>query len=220
MTEPDVALTDYALFVECVLFAWVVARTPAAGVRLRAWLVVFFAATAFAALFGGTMHGFFSGADDRLGAVLWGLSLLAIGTAALAGLATGAYLVLADERARRLVRLGCGLLAAYAAVVVFVNGAFWVAIAAYLPAAVFMLAAFGRMAVRTRQRSGGLVVAGLTLTFVAAAIQQLRFSVHPVYFSHNALYHVIQAAALALMFAGCRRLLPRLGGVHAEIDAT
>jgi hypothetical protein len=47
-------------------------------------------------------------------------------------------------------------------------------------------------------------VTGLALTFVAAAVQQLRIAIHPVYFNHNALYHVIQAGALLLIFVAAR----------------
>jgi hypothetical protein len=37
MTEPDVTLTDYGLFVECAAFAWVTARRPSDPGALRRW---------------------------------------------------------------------------------------------------------------------------------------------------------------------------------------
>jgi hypothetical protein len=40
------------------------------------------------------------------------------------------------------------------------------------------------------------------LTFVAAAVQYTRVDPHPVYVNHNALYHVIQAVALLLIYRG------------------
>ena len=45
---------------------------------------------------------------------------------------------------------------------------------------------------------------GLGLTFVAAAVQQGRVGLHPRYFNHNALYHLIQGAGLFLVFRGAR----------------
>ena len=45
---------------------------------------------------------------------------------------------------------------------------------------------------------------GLGLTFVAAAVQQARVGLHPRYFNHNALYHLIQGAGLFLVFRGAR----------------
>ena len=78
MTEPDVTLTDYALFVECALFAWLVARVGVRSSALRRWVVVFFGSTALAAVFGGTLHGFFAGETSGVGRGLWALSMLAI----------------------------------------------------------------------------------------------------------------------------------------------
>ena len=45
------------------------------------------------------------------------------------------------------------------------------------------------------------------ISLFAALIQQLRVALHPVYFNHNALYHVLQAIALDLVFLASRRLV-------------
>jgi hypothetical protein len=50
-------------------------------------------------------------------------------------------------------------------------------------------------------------VIGLALTFVAAAVQQAHVTVHPR-LGHNALYHLIQGIALALVFT-CARWIAR-----------
>ena len=42
----------------------------------------------------------------------------------------------------------------------------------------------------------------------AAGVQQGRVDVHPVYFDHDVLYHLIQAVALVLMFRGVPALHP------------
>lgn len=217
MTEPDVALTDYALFVECAVFAWLIARRPADRLALRPWTVLFFASTALAALFGGTVHGFFAAETGSIGRVLWKASMLAIGATALAGYVIGARLLFDHQLADRVFGIAAGLTAGYAALIVFFSDAFWVAVAGYLPAAAFLLVGFLRAVVRGRASWARLGAGGLMLSFVAAAIQQLRIALHPVYFNHNALYHLVQAVALVLLFIAFRGLLASTEGVQADV---
>ena len=61
---------------------------------------------------------------------------------------------------------------------------------------------------RSPTRAEAFGIAGLVLTLIAAAIQQLRIGVHPQYLDHNALYHVVQAIALFLIFVAARVLKP------------
>ena len=100
--------------------------------------------------------------------------------------------------------------------ILFVSDAFWVAVVGYLPAAAFLFAAFLRAAVRERASWARLGAWGLAVSFVAAAVQQLRIAVHPVYFNHNALYHLVQAVALALIFMACRSLLASRGDLYVD----
>ena len=216
MTEPDVTLTDYGLFVECAAFAWLIARRPDDPGTQRSWTVAFFAFTALAALFGGTVHGFFAEDAGGIGRLLWKLSMLAIGATALAGWAIGASLLFSRRDAHRLVTVASGLFAVYAAVILLVTDAFGAAVIGYLPAAAFLFAGFLRTAVRERAAWARLGAWGLALSFAAAAVQQLRVAVHPVYFNHNALYHVVQAIALALVFMACRDRLAAMRGVDAD----
>jgi hypothetical protein len=100
----------------------------------------------------------------------------------------------------------------YGAVVLLVSDAFWVAMICYLPAALFLVVAFVVATRRPGMESASFGAWGLVLTFVAAAIQQLNISIHPVYFNHNALYHAVQAVALGLIFVGFRDpLVARVG---------
>ena len=207
MTEPDVTLTDYVLCGECAAFAWLIARRPANLMALRRWTVLFFVFTALAALFGGTVHGFYADESGSIGAVLWKMSMLAIGATALAAWAIGGHLLFGHDGRRLLLTIAATLTAAYAAVIMFVTDEFWVAVAGYLPAAAFLLAGFLRAAVRGRESWARLGASGLVLSFAAAAIQQFRIALHPVYFNHNALYHLVQAVALALLFMASRGLL-------------
>src|SRR2546422_827392 len=76
----------------------------------------------------------------------------------------------------------------------------------FVPAAVFLLVVLSVAYARARERRILVAIAGLGLMFIAAAVQQARIALHPTYFNHNALYHLIQAVALWLFFLGSRRL--------------
>jgi hypothetical protein len=97
-----------------------------------------------------------------------------------------------------------------------VNDSFGIAIAHYLPATLFLLFAFALLYGRGRRSAMLAGVIGMVLTLVAAYVQQRRIAVHPVYFNHNALYHLVQAIALALLFMASRGLLAPREGLPAD----
>jgi hypothetical protein len=206
MTEPDVTLTDYGLAVECALFVWLLGRRDAgdAGLRLR-WQL-FFGAAGLAALAGGTVHGFFLEPASAGARLLWPLALLAVGVSALAAFAIGARLLLAPAAARALETLAVVTWVAYAGAVLAGVQGFAVALGAYLPATLFLLVALASRYRRAREPALLAGLLGLGATLIGAAVQHGRLAVHPVYFNHNALYHVIQAGAFGLLFAAARRL--------------
>ncbi|HEU5261963.1 MAG TPA: hypothetical protein VFU41_11145 [Gemmatimonadales bacterium] len=197
MTEPDVALTDYALAIECALFAYLVQRREHA---------LFFGSASVASLAGGTVHGYFL--DGRMlgNAVLWRITLLAIGVTALSAWAIGARVLFPAPAARRITVAAAAAFAGYSVLTLFITQDFRAAIVFYLPAAVFLLVMLSVAYARARERRMLVAMAGLGLMFVAAAVQQARIALHATYFNHNALYHLIQAVALWLLFLGLRRL--------------
>jgi hypothetical protein len=206
MSEPDVTLTDYALAIESAVLARLIGRPGVREGTLRRWFVIFFASTGAAPLFGGTVHGFFPHAGSVGEAILWRLTLLSIGVTALSGWVIGARLLFSGRVVRWITAAAAAELAAYALIVLFVRRDFRVAVINYLPAAALLLIAFS--GAYRRARAPGLLwpIVGLGLTFVGAAIQQLRFGV-PLYFNPNTLYHLIHALALFLIFWGARSLV-------------
>ena len=50
MTEPSVALTDWALAAECAIFTWVLLRDETVDSELRRWFSVLFSALCVASL--------------------------------------------------------------------------------------------------------------------------------------------------------------------------
>lgn len=228
MTEPDVALTDFALTVECAILAGLVLQRVPRGAA-RAWAVAFFFSIGVAALLGGAVHGFFASPDSAAHGVLWKAGMLAIGVTGLACWALGAQLLAGPRGLRRVAAAGAVALPALAFVVLFVSDDFLVAVLAYLPGVVFLLFAFLRRARvahrvhRARRRSGAgggagdrAAIAGLLLTLLAAAGQQQRIALHPVHFTHNAVYHVLQGIALWLVYTGLRDALAREELPHAD----
>jgi hypothetical protein len=197
MTEPDVALTDYALAIECALFAYLVRPREHA---------LFFGSAAVASFAGGTVHGFFLDARTSGSAVLWRLTLIAIGVTATSAWTIGARVLFPAPTARRITVAAAAAFAAYCVLTLFITQDFRTAVVFYLPAVVFLLVALSVAYARVRERAILVAVAGLGLMLIAAAVQQARITLHPMYFNHNALYHLIQAVALWLLFLGLRRL--------------
>ena len=203
-----VALTDYGLALESAILAGLLWRGRHQPPSLDTRFAVFFGATALAALAGGTFHGFVTDEQRLVGALLWRVTLLAIGVAATAAWQVGAGLLLPPRVASWLSLVAALGFLGYAIVVTFVTQDFSIAIASYLPAALFLLVAFGEAYRRTGARPVLLGMLGLGLSILASGIQQARMGVHPVYFNHNALYHLIQAVALILVFQSARGLTP------------
>jgi len=201
MNEPDVTITDFLLAAEALTFAVLIARSTATP--LQRWFIVFFSATALASLAGGAVHGFFG--DSR---ALWRFVLIALGVVSASAWAIGARLLFTDRVAGFVTTAALVELAVYSLLVVFVTDSFSIAIANYLPSTLFLIVAFF-----ASYRSGAgtpvaIGLSGLVLTLVAAAVQQARIALHPTYFNHNALYHLLQAIALFLIFRAAIFLAP------------
>ena len=206
MTEPDVALTDYGLAIECGVFLYLVYRGGLAATSLGAPLILFFGAAALASLAGGTVHGFFLDVETMGHLVLWRITLIAIGATALSAWALGARMQFAPRAAQWITTAAGAAFLGYTVLVLFMTQDFQAAVFFYLPAAVFLLAVLSVQYARGRERRILVALSGLGLTFVAAAVQQSGIALHPTYFNHNALYHLIQAVALWLLFLGFRAI--------------
>lgn len=207
MTEPDVAITDYLLAVESLTFATLLIAQPAARTDLRAWFVVFFVATALASLLGGTVHGFFVARPSRLGRLLWRVTLLSIGISAAASWMIGAAVMWPTSHAGWILALVAAELIAYALIVFIVNDAFWVAAVNYAPATMFLIVAC--VVAYSDAPSGALAsgIGGLVLTLLAGLGQRLRIGLHPKYFNHNAVFHVLHGIALFMIFRSAAYLI-------------
>jgi hypothetical protein len=202
VNDADVTLTDFGLTLLCVFLTWRSLQTARSPVR--GWLAIFFSAAAAASLFGGTVHGFAADEATIGHAVLWPATLLAVGGTAVAAWGIGARIGSLARQAHTITWLAILSYLGFAIVVLTGHQRFQVAVAYYVPAALFL---FGSLLIEQRARptrARKLALSGLALTFIAAATQQLQIGLHPVYFDYNALYHVLQAVALTLFYRGAR----------------
>ena len=201
MHEPATTITDFVLALQCGLFAVLLLRAEPAPEARRDW-VLFFASLSLAALCGGVVHGYLPEQESLAHAALWRATLLAIGVTAFMAWRIGAGIALPSAPGRVVSGAAALLFGVYAWVVLLLDQSFRVAVLHYLPAVVFMMLCLALAA--RRRRGGGLAGAagGLAITLAAAVLQQMRVGIHPVHFDHNALYHVIEMAALVLVYRG------------------
>jgi hypothetical protein len=83
LTEPTTLVTDYLLSILCIGFAWSLRKQSAGGLWTAA-----FATTAFAALAGGTAHGFRIPLGERW-ALVWSVTVASIAAGSLLLIAAG-----------------------------------------------------------------------------------------------------------------------------------
>jgi len=209
ITEADVTLTDYGLAIECALFTYLVPRHGNPQQPLRTWFALFFGSVSAAALTGGTVHGFFLNPNTTGNIILWRATLIAIGVSALAGWGLGATLLVSPGVARRIILAAAVEFVAYSVLVLLISQRFMFAVINYLPAVMWLALALAIVYARVRQRPVLLGLAGLLLTFVAAGVQQAGVALDSIRFNHNALYHVIQAIALLMIFWSARWFVAR-----------
>jgi hypothetical protein len=202
--DPDVVFTDLGLALLGGYFAWRLRRRP--GVVLMAGL-------ACAALWGAVFHGWFpAGTATRPGLIVWlavAVSILVVAAALLdmTILVLGAWLTPGASRGITIARPAViwAYCLAFIAVVLFVDESFATIVWLYGPVLLLALGAAAFAAVRAHDRSWGLVAAGLGLSALAALAQRAGVALHARYFDHNAMYHLIQAAALVVLYAGLVR---------------
>jgi hypothetical protein len=159
-----------------------------------------------AALLGGAFHGFLA-SESLLGAWVWRGVMLAIGLTGFAAWRIGGLLSFSHAASRWIIRVAAIGLIVYCLIVLVYARSFALAIAYYLPAVVFLTISFAIQLARRRDSVAALGIAGMLLTFVAAGVQHFGISLHPQYFNHNALYHLIQGIALLLIFLAARNLI-------------
>lgn len=201
ITEPATLVTDYLL---AAFTAWLAWKLRAGGRPQRLWAAGLLA-TSVAGLAGGTVHGFSRVLSPALIAGLWLLTLEMLVVAALmVALAVLSTLPLARGTRRNAAILAVAAYGAWAAWIPW-RPVFGAAVAAYGASLLVLSAVEAWRWQASRLAASGWLIAGVAVSVLAAAIQQLGWAPHR-HFNHNDLYHVVQAGAVWLLYQGARRL--------------
>jgi len=188
ISEPMTLITDYVL---AAVTAWLCFSLlkHRESQRSRLLWAVAFAALAVGALLGGTWHGFFQ--NDYL----WKATVLTVGVASFAMVAGSAFAALSGAVRHVLIWVAGGKLLTYVYWTPRHDEFIYVVIDSGI--------AFALVAALHLWRFNAWVVAGVAVSLVAALVQASGFAPHP-HFNHNDLYHVIQIAAMVLLYRGAR----------------
>jgi len=203
--DPDVVFTDLGLALLGGYLGWRLWKAPGPRMLLRTGALLM-GGLASAALWGAVFHAFFpAGTATPAGFLIWVPAALSIVLAASVMLELSLRLLLPriQSRVRRLIVATYAVV--FAVVVLLVHESFSSIVYFYTPALVLLLIAAGEQALRSRDAGWTLITTGLIMSAGAAMLQQARVAVHPVYFDHNAVYHVVQAIALVFLYFGWRR---------------
>jgi hypothetical protein len=203
--DSDVVLTDLALAILGGYLGWRLWKMPGRKTLPRAGGLLL-GALASAAFWGAIFHAFFpAGTATLSGALAWSPVVLSIVVAAAVMLELALRILVPrpSSSIRRYVAMTYAT--SFAAVVLLLDQSFTSIVYFYLPALLLLLVAAGQQAIRSRSGGWILVATGLLMSAGAAVLQQARVAIHPVYFDHNAVYHVVQSIAILFLYFGWRR---------------
>lgn len=210
--ERAAAWTDLALGVEAATFAILVARDRhARDSAINAPLVAFFGATAAASVAGAALHGLTTDEADPRRRALWRLALGSIGVASLSSWFLGARLALSRGASRTVTRTATIAHVPYFAAVLSGDRPFAVAIASYVPGALFLGGSLAsRLRDRQHRRPAATALMALLITVAAAGVQVGRIGLTRR-FDHNALYHTLQAIGIAIFYRAATAMVSNPG---------
>ena len=198
-------LTDYLLGVWTLYLAFKLIR-EGIGISQRSillWGLSFFA-TGIAAIIGGTSHGFalYFGTVTR--EVIWTATLYSIGFTSLFLLSAVIIATIKNPLRNWLIAFTVVKFILFA-VWIFSHPEFKYVIYDYVPAMIAVLILQVYVKYSRGDRSATWIIAGILVSFGAAAVQQSGYMLHE-HFNHNDLYHVIQMGAVFLLYKGGRLL--------------
>lgn len=190
ISEPMTLITDYVLGGVTAWLAALLFKNSQSQMSRKSWASAF-AALAVAAFLGGTWHGF---VQSNL---LWKATVLAAGVASFAMLAGSAIAAVSG--------IARGLMLAFAAAKFCVYFIWMLQRDEFIFVVIDTGIAFAVVAALHLWKWNGFLLGGVAISVAAALVQASGFALHQN-FNHNDLYHVIQIAAMALLYRGARRL--------------
>jgi hypothetical protein len=203
MTEATTAATDFLLgAITLYLAVRLLAASRQRGARSRLWWGVALAMAGVAALTGGAYHAIAGNVSALTLAILWKATLFSISAAAFALVPATAIAFLSKTWHRPAMYAAGATSIAFAAAALFTDD-FLLAVCDYGISLLFVLTVTA--ALRRQQRiAARWILAGVSISVLAAVIQQSGYALHPR-FNHNDLYHVVQIAANFTFYRGASR---------------
>lgn len=186
MNEPTTVLTDYALAAVCIVLGTKLVR------HSKFWALAFLS-LALAALLGGTWHGFWRSE------ILWEATTISVGFASF-GMVAGSAFALTENLFRK-------ALFAFALVKLIAYTAWMLSHDAFIWVVADTASALLLVGVLHVWKLNGWMLAGVGVSVLAGLAQASGLALHP-HFNHNDLYHVMQIAAMFLLYRGVKRYGP------------
>jgi len=188
--EPMTLATDYALAVVSGWLGWLLFVDSARQRSRKLWSLAF-AALAVAAFLGGTWHGLVQRE------LLWKATVLAVGIASFGMVAGSAFATLDGNARTSLLWVAALKLLLYSDWMLTRDDFIFVVVDSGV--------AFAVVAALHLWKWNGAILAGAAVSMAAALVQASGVALHR-HFNHNDLYHVIQIAAMVLLYRGARQL--------------
>jgi hypothetical protein len=208
-TELTTAATDAILAVLALgCIRWLSARRESDPRKVKLWINVL-GLLGIASALGAIAHGF--DLTDTARYVVWQPLFLSLGLVVALFVVAAVYDGSGPEAARRLLIPALILGGGFYLVTFVFPGTFLVFILYEAVAMLLALALYLRLALRTRHRWAWLMVAGIALNIVAAAIQATETASFTLIwpFDHNGVFHIVQMVAVLVLVTGVARSLDR-----------
>jgi hypothetical protein len=204
--EFDVTVTDWLIAVCSFYWAWRTWSSKRLGLPVsqhprlqqQLWAALFFF-VGMASLTGGTYHGFFASEPSDF-QWLWPMTLMSILSAAAVIWNLAGQLLNTIRAQKTLAQVSLVFLFFQANYVLLVDASFVVAILAYAPALLLLTVLVAIKVFRDNARGLRPALLGLSLSLLAPLVQQAKISLHPYFFTHNSVYHLIQLIALFFIY--------------------
>lgn len=214
MLEPDVTITDFALAIECAVFAVLLVRRGAPGNTTNRLFALTFAALCASSLFGGIWHGVFSGTETQVGRWVWFATMTALACAALMLWRVGASWIGHDPWAGRIREVAFVQFVAQVVTSAFITDAFAIGAVGMMPPIALVTVLYTNRYRTTRSQRALSGVAGLSLAVFSGLVIAFDVSLHPVWATTHAVYHALQFVAFLLVFLS----VPAAGPRHARAE--
>jgi hypothetical protein len=198
LSEPTTTLTDYALGLESLVLGILLFKASNGQYSVMLWGLAFLCIGA-AAMIGGTVHGF----RERLGKLtpkIWKIVPVSVG---ISGLTLVCGIIIADIQPSLqpffiFAILAKSVICSYWSVR---NDSFRYIVYDSL-SSIVVIFVMQLIFLFTHTSPGAIwIVAGILVCFFAGAVQLSKFSLHR-HLNHNDLYHLIQMAAMYLLYRG------------------